>query len=121
MEEFKTVTPKEMKFTWKEWIWGICAYLRFWNKKFRSPYTGMQYRQALILMRLRGECPATIQEVLEAYGERFGFTDHLDNDSFQTPYERVPYVHVGRSGEVSLSPTWLDEDDEYEVLVRNKD
>ena len=120
MEGFKTVTPKEMSFTWKEWVWGICAYLRFWNKKFRSPYQGMQMRQALILMRLRNERPMTVEEVLEAYGDQIGSADH---HFFQAPYERVPYVHVGNFGKCELRPTWSDQgrDKDHRFLVSRKD
>jgi len=114
MEGFKTVTPKEMSFTWKEWVWGIWAYLRFWNKKFRSPYIGMQYRQALILMRLRGEHPMTLEEVIEEYGDPIKAPYEL----FQTPphehvpREYVPYVRVGDFGEDGLKLTWGQDKDE---------
>ncbi|MEK7516078.1 MAG: hypothetical protein AAB562_00615 [Patescibacteria group bacterium] len=63
-EKFKVADPRKMSFTFREWLWGLWAFIRFWNKKFRAPYCNMTVRQALILMRLRNERLATFPEAL---------------------------------------------------------
>lgn len=57
--------PRKEKFSLREWLWGIAAYVRFWKKKFHSPYIGLTYREALILMRLQGQRPILLEEIIK--------------------------------------------------------
>ena len=62
----KQTNPSETSFSFREWVWGILAYVRFWNKQFQSPYRGLPMRKALILMRLRDERPLSVEEIMMA-------------------------------------------------------
>jgi len=70
----------KVSFTFGEWVWGIFALIRFWNKRFRSPYH-LPIRKAFILMRLRGERTAMLDEPLKC--------------------KRVPYLYL-QDGKWSL-------------------
>jgi hypothetical protein len=61
-DKLHPVDLRKMRFTFFEWVWGIFALIRFWNKRFRSPYH-LPIRKALILMRLRGERLAALDEL----------------------------------------------------------
>lgn len=54
--------PKTENFSFREWVYGISARLRFWDKRFRAPYKGLTARQAFVLMRLRGERPLAVED-----------------------------------------------------------
>lgn len=57
------IDPSEMSFSFAEWIVGVFNRCRLWNRSFQAPYQGIPVRQALMLMRLRGERPALEYEI----------------------------------------------------------
>lgn len=66
------VDPCKLHFTVREWLWGLFAFACFWVDKYHPKnglYRGLAVRQALILMRLRGERPATLSELRALIGE----------------------------------------------------
>lgn len=58
------IREAEWKFGIGQYLWAVGAMLRFWNKRFRPPYRGMKPWQAVILMKFRGQRPATVEDVL---------------------------------------------------------
>lgn len=112
-EKLEVADPQKMKFSFREWVWGLWAFIHFWNKKFHAPYSGMTVRQALILMRLRNERPATVQEILAAIGchttipaEVSAFAWSFGSSGID-PVERTRYVEWRRND--GLKFYWVPE------------
>lgn len=74
----KNANPSKMSFSFFQWVWAFFALIRFWDKRFRPTNMGSDtvrvYRhgaplktwQVMILMRIRGERPMTIEEATAA-------------------------------------------------------
>lgn len=101
----KSPLPRDTKFTIREWAWGLFAYARFWNKKFHAPYVGLNYRQCMILMCLRGQRPVTVEELMSSVGEK------AVSDVYEPAPIATPRVSVGRFNATGLT-SWESSDED---------